>query len=73
MWPLLLLTAALVSAHDVDNHDYTNAEVAYASLFLVLVLFCILGVWLSMACERPRHRHVIRYVIHQRDIVPDTF
>jgi len=77
MWPLILLLASLVSAHDDRRddavRDYTNAEVAYASLFLALILFCILAVWLSMACERPRHRHVIRYVIHRGDIVPDTF
>jgi len=76
MWPFLILMAALVSAHDDHNvavHDYTGAEVAYASLFLGIILFCILGFWLSMACERPRHRHIIRYVIHRRDIVPDTF
>lgn len=67
LWFAMLV--ALASAHD----DYTSSEITFAWMFLGIVLFCVLGVWLSMAWnDRPPEHRVIRYVIHRRDIVPQV-
>ena len=59
------------SHHDDNHHDYSENDLMLFSGFLLVLFFCVFGVWLSAAPQEPQR--VIRHTIvlpskHRREI-----
>ena len=70
LW-LLLADSHHDDHHNDHNHDYSENDLMLFSGFLLVLLFCVFGVWLSAAPQEPQR--VIRHTIvlpskHRREI-----
>jgi len=67
----LLLADSHDDHHDDHHHDYSENDLMLFSGFLLVLFFCVFGVWLSAAPQEPQR--VIRHTIvlpskHRREI-----
>jgi hypothetical protein len=73
LWLLLADSHHDDNHHDDNHHDYSENDLMLFSGFLLVLFFCVFGVWLSAAPQEPQR--VIRHTIvlpskngHRREI-----